>query len=136
MNPRLTFSFISAAISALAAAGLVTQAGPAFAEETTDVIEEVIIEAPISVRRIERGSGVSNTEVIELKRRVSYADLDLSKHVDVVELEKRVETVSNESCDKLYSMFPLGSVVDRKRCIRESIDGAEEQVQAAIVAAN
>ena len=42
VNPRLTFSFISAAISALAAAGLVTQAGPAFAEETTDVIEEVI----------------------------------------------------------------------------------------------
>ncbi len=136
MNPRLTFSFISAAISALAAAGLVTQAGQAFAEETTDVMEEVVIEAPISVRRIERGSGVSNTEVIELKRRVSYADLDLSKYVDVVELEKRVETVSNESCDKLHSMFPLGSVADRKRCIKESIDSAEEQVQAAIVAAN
>jgi UrcA family protein len=136
MNPRLAFSFVSAGISVLAAAALVIQAGPAIAEETSDVMEEVIIEAPITVRKVDRTAVGADIELVELKRRVSYADLDLSKHVDVIELEKRVETVSKESCAKLHDIFPLESVTDQQRCVKKSIKSADEQIQAAIVAAN
>jgi len=136
MNPRLTFSFVSTAISALAAVGLVTQAGPAIAEETSDVIEEVVVEAPISVRKVGRTSSGAAIEVVELKRRVSYADLDLSKYMDVVELEKRVENISEDSCEKLHDVFPLESVAEQQRCVKKAISSAEEQVEAAIVAAN
>ena len=135
MNPRLTFSFVSTAILALAATGLVFKTGPAVAQQANEVMEEVVVEAPITVRQVGRTNFGAKIELIELKRRVNYADLDLSKHADVIELETRVETISKESCEKLSAMYPLDSATERWRCIKKTINSAEEQVQAAIVAA-
>ena len=136
MNPRLTFSFVSAAFLALATTGLVFMTGPAVAQQASEVMEEVVVEAPIMVRQVGRTNIGARIELIELKRRVSYADLDLSKHADVIELEARVETISKESCEKLSAMYPLDSATERRRCIKKAINSAEEQVQAAIVAAS
>ena len=95
-----------------------------------------MVEAPIAVRQVGRTNINAKIEVVELKWHISYADLDLSKHSDVIELETRVETISKESCEKLYDIFPHESATDRRRCIEKAVDSAEEQVQAAIVAAN
>jgi len=136
MNPRLTFSFVSTAILALAATGLVFKTGPAVAQQANEVMEEVVVEAPIAVRQVGRSSTTgAKIELIEFKRRVSYADLDLSKHADVIELETRVETTAKESCEKLSAMYPLDSATESWRCVKKTINSAEEQVQAAIVAA-
>ena len=136
MNPRLTFSFVSTAILALAATGLVFKTGPAVAQQANEVMEEIVVEAPISARQVGRSSTTgARIELIELKRRVSYADLDLSKHADVIELETRVETIAKESCEKLSAMYPLDSATEGRRCVKKAINSAEEQVQAAIVAA-
>ena len=136
MKPRLTFSFVTATLLALAATGLVVKTNPAIAQQANEVMEELVIEAPITVRQVGRTSIGARIELIELKRRVSYADLDLSKRADVIELETRVETVSKESCEKLSDMFPFDSATERRRCIKKAIKSAEEQVQAAIVAAS
>ncbi len=138
MNPRLSFSFVLAALLALIATGLVFKAGPAIAQQASEVVEEVVVEAPITVRQFGRSNIGVEIELIELKRRVSYADLDLSKHADVIELETRVETISNESCGKLSAMYPLDpwGRQELQRCIKKSINSAEEQIQAAIVAAS
>ncbi len=136
MNPRLTFSFVSTAILALAATGLVLKADPAVAQQVSEAMDEVVVQAPITVRQVGRSSIFgARIELIELKRRVRYADLDLSKHADVIELETRVETVAKESCKKLSAMYPLDSATEGQRCIKKAINSAEEQVQAAIVAA-
>ena len=136
MKPRLTYSFVSAALLALAATGLVIKTDPAIAQQASKVIEEVVVEAPITVRQIGRTPIGAKIELIELKRRVSYGDLDLSKHADVIELETRVETISKESCQKLSDMFLLDSATEKRRCIKKAIESTEEQVQAAIVAAS
>ncbi len=137
MNPRLTFSYVSAAFLALAATGLVFKTGPAVAQQASEVMEEVVVEGPITVRQVGRANIIgARIEVIELKRRVSYADLDLNKHADVIELETRVETIAKESCEKLSAMYPLDSATERRRCIKKAINSAEKQVQAAIVAAS
>ncbi|NIM21450.1 MAG: UrcA family protein, partial [Candidatus Latescibacteria bacterium] len=92
-----------ATLTALIAAGIVIDTIPANAqqaseEQTKEVIDEIIeVEAPIE----------RSTETIALKRQVSFADLDLSKHSDVIELEKRVEIVAKEACEKLEEMYPF-----------------------------
>jgi len=136
MKPRLTFSFVSAALLTLAATGFVIKSDPAIAQQASKVIEEVVVEAPITVRQVGRTSIGAKIELIELKRRVSYADLDLSEHANVTELETRVETISKESCEKLSDMFPFDSATEKRRCIKKAIESADEQVQAAIVAAS
>ncbi len=136
MNPRLAFSFVSAAVLALAASGLVFKADPAVAQQASEVVDEVVVEAPITVRQVGRRNTGTKIELIELKRRVSYADLDLRKHADVTELETRVETVSKEACKKLFDMSPYNSATEERLCTKKAIDSTEEQVQMAIVAAN
>ena len=135
MNPRITFSFVSAIFLAVAATGLIFITGPAVAQQPSEVTEEVVVQAPIVVRKVGRTNIGGKIELIELNRRVSYADLDLSKHADVIELEARVETISKESCNKLSAMYPIDSLTVKRRCIKKAISSAEKQVQAAIVAA-
>ena len=140
MNQRLTFSFVSAAFLAVAATGFVLQTGPAVAQQASEVMEVVVAEAPITARQVGQTNFGAKIELSEIKQRVSYADLDLSKYADVIELQSRVETISKESCKRLFAMYPLGSgpgsATDRRRCVKKAINSAEEQVQAAIVAAS
>ncbi len=136
MNPRLTFSFVSPALLALAATGLFIKTDPAIAQQVAEAMEEIVVEAPIVRRQVGRSAAGAKIEVIELRRRLSYADLDLSKDADVTELKTRIETTAKESCEQLSEMFPL-SPSDRgeiHHCTNKAVNGAEEQVQAAIAA--
>jgi len=140
MTVKKDHSFVyCATFAALVAIGFVLKTDPVIAQQVDEEIEEVVvIEAPIVRRHAERtaASGM-RTEIIELRRRVSYADLDLSKHADVIELEKRIETTAKEACEKLDEMFPIppSDIADIRRCTRKAIEGTEEEVQAAIAAA-
>ena len=140
MKPRLTFSFISAGFLALAATGLVFKTAPAIAQQAAEELEEIVVEAPIVRHVVARTTtpGGAKIETIGLSRRVSYADLDLSKHVDVIELETRIKSTAKESCEKLDDMFPLVKPSGRqeiRRCTDKAINSAAGQVQAAVVAA-
>ena len=139
MNPKLTFSFVSAALLALAATALVFKTDPASAQQAAEeVIEEIVVQAPIVRRQVGRTAIGAKIEVIELRRRVSYADLDLSKDADVTALKARIETTAKESCEKLSDMFPFDPS-DRREiqsCTNQAVDGTEKQVQAAIAAAS
>ena len=111
--------------------------GTAVAQQVAGEIEEVVvIEAPIVRSWTERGT-YGPVEVIELTRRVNYADLDLSKHADVTMLETRIETAAKEACEALSDMFPLdpSDKTEIRRCTKKAVGGTEEQVQAAIEAA-
>jgi UrcA family protein len=123
MKPKLTFSLVSGAVSVLAAAGL------AIAQEPVEEMEEITVEAPI-VSRMVGGPAVigAKTEVIELRRRVTYADLDLSKQADVIELETRIRAAAEESCEKLHDAIPWNPW-DRQeiqRCTNQAVGGSEE----------
>ena len=65
----------------------------------------------------------------------NYIFVRISNLPDVIELEARVENISKESCEELYTMYPIVSATEKRRCIKKAISSAEEQVQAAIVAA-
>ena len=145
MNPRLTFSFVAAALLAIATTGIGMKINPAVAQQVRDnqasaEIEEIVrIEAPVLRRTVvARGPLGAKIEDIEISQRVSYGDLDLSKHADVTELKTRIETTARESCEELSDMFPFKTSDRREiqRCIDKAVAGTEEQVQAAIAAAS
>jgi UrcA family protein len=140
MNPRLTFSFVSPTLLLLAGTGLVIDADPAIAQETAEEMEEITVEAPMVRHEVGKSTSVAKTRLIELKQRVSYADLDLSKQADVTELETRIKAIAKESCSKLEEMYPtlltVSRIADIRRCTNQAVARTEDQVQAAIAAAS
>jgi UrcA family protein len=117
---------------ALAFAGLFTVTNLAVAQQVT---EEIIVRAPaervIDVTPV--GSPVKLKDVV-VDRYVSITDLDLSRSEDVIELDKRIEAVAEESCQKIYDMFPLNppNATQRYRCIKQAVASAEKQREVAI----
>ena len=126
--------------SAATAATLVFAATAALAAEPVDEMEEIVVQAPISLERKTEHSvsdPTSRTEVIELSRKVYIGDLDLSRYEDVKELESRIEHIAKDSCKKLDDMFPPRSARSRdaKRCVAQAIKSAAAEKEAAIAEA-
>jgi len=122
---------------ALAATGLFIEADLAVAQQASEEIEEIAVQAPIERHDIGPASVTPiKTEIIELKQRVSFADLDLTKHADVNELDTRIVAVAKESCEKLSDMSPLNwlSLAEMQRCTKNAIASAEKQKELAIAA--
>jgi len=110
----------------------------ALAQQATDEAEEVVvIGAPITRQEEGRSYTGMPKEVIELKRQISYADLDLTKDADVQTLQTRIHDVAEESCQKLAEMFPLKFIDQGEvgRCVDDAVASSKDQVQAAIDAA-
>lgn len=138
MKRRLTLAAVSPLFLAVAVTGLVFKTNSAIAQQTAEEMEEIVVEAPIVRRELGRTAAGAKTEIIELRRRVNYADLDLSKYKDVMELKARIKTTARESCEKLDEMFPLTEASGSEeilRCTDKAIAGTENKVEAAIDAA-
>ena len=102
-----------------------------------DYDEEVIVtEGPVIRRQVGRTKLGFPIEIIELKGRVSYADLDLSKEADLFVFELRVETAAKRSCEQLSNKhsYELTSAWAITRCTNEAVEQSAEQVQAVIAA--
>jgi UrcA family protein len=138
-NMRKTFLVYYATFLALTATGLVINTDLAVAQQGSGETEEVVVIAPVERHQVVGRSGTTGApmELIELRRQVSYADLDLSKSADVTELETRIEASAKESCEKLSRMFPTTPSDWREiqSCTKKAINSAEEAKKAAIAAA-
>ena len=128
----------------IVAAGLQLWTGAAPAQETADMkaskaIEEVIVEAPVVRRKVAATSPTGyTTEMIQLKREVSYADLDLTDESDVRVFEERIETTAREACRALDDMLDRDKQdpTDVFRCTKQAIKDARKDLEAVVAAAN
>lgn len=133
VNPR--WSTLGAMLAALTigsgAAGVSAQT-----VRVGEPVFELTVVAPRLVRRqMSRESATgAPVELVSLTRRVSFSDLDLAKHADVLELDRRIETVAREACDQLASVFPL-SDPKTPDCVAEAVAGAKTQANQAALAA-
>jgi len=123
--------------------------GLAAAQQPQQSIDEVVVIAkPVTIRTappVTMGTPVNTgtvgrstigapIELIELRGRVSYADLDLTKQADLAELDKRLNDAAKEACKDLARLYPVGHR-DTRSCIGEALDSAKEQKQVVIAAA-
>lgn len=141
---KIRFFKYFATFTAFVFAAFIVNTGPAIAQEvksdsTGEVIEEIVkMEALIERRLTGRPSDVgARIEVIELRRSVSFADLDLSKVKDLAEFNSRIENTAKESCEKLAKMFPIpvSGHSDIQRCIREAIASTQDKLETVIAKA-
>jgi UrcA family protein len=76
--------------------------------------------------------------MIQLRRQVTFADLDLTDDSDVKELEGRIETTAQEACEALDDMLDRDKQdpTDVFRCTKQAIKNARKELEAAVAAAN
>jgi len=106
-------------------------------QQAAPIMEEVVVVAPRLYRREQVGRAASGAPIerISVTRRVSYADLDLKLHADVMELEKRVRDMAKEACEQTDTLFRLENLEpSTAECIRRTEDAAMLQVHEAIAA--
>lgn len=99
-------------------------------------LPEIVVQAgPVTKTVVGRayGSGAP-IEKVTVDYHVSYSDLDLVKHADVLALNQRVEGAAHDACQQLDDLYPLERPKLRE-CTADAIHGASEQVQKAIAAA-
>jgi len=136
---NMTIPVCSAMLLAFAASGLVVQSQPVLAQQAAQVPEEVVVvEAPLEGREVGRtGIGAKITEY-DLKRPVSYADLNLCKDADVAEMKTRIEDTAKGLCKELSDKFPLdpSNNFELSKCTSKAVEGANEQLKTAIADAN
>lgn len=114
------------------AAALAILGAPAIAEQAGIQEVTVIAERPTTtvVGRTSSGAAI---ELLELRHRVSYADLNLATHSGATDLEKRVSNAAKSACDELDKLYPLEA--KDANCEKKAADAAMSQVHAAVAAA-
>jgi UrcA family protein len=119
---------------ALAALGVAMLGGSALAQQAAPV-QEVTVQAERATSTVVGRSGSTGApiELIELRHRVSYADLDLATHAGATALEKRVTDAGAAACKELDKLYPLEP--KEANCAKKAADGAMPQVHAAVAAA-
>jgi UrcA family protein len=130
MNRKIA---VSAAIRAAVAAAAVLMVGAtALAQETEGVTVEAVRQSKIVGHT---SSGIP-IEEFTLRRKVSYADLDLKQQAGAAELEKRVKETAKSACDELDTLYPLTkSATEGAACVKKSTDDAMVLVHRAIAVA-
>ncbi len=117
-------------------------ASPAFAQTDAQATENVIIVAPGLTQRPvpESGSGLlagrlaPRPETVSLTLAVSYSDLNLSRAMDVAELESRVRNTAHALCRELVRDFASASIrintaYPSRDCVRNATYGGMRNVR-------
>lgn len=121
----------------LTAFALAMISASAIAQQTET--SEVKIEAARSVQRVGTSTVGAPIEIVQLTRRVSYADLDLTTHRGALDLETRINDTAKAACKQLDTLYPLGTTEGSgkggKSCVKDAVDGAMVQAKASIAAA-
>jgi len=107
-------------------------------EQSGSAIKEVVVEAktPVHISSKKVDFAGRTEETLTLERRVSYADLDLSRPGDVLLLKKRIEDNAKQACSDLYSLYPpTNSDEIPAGCIKHATESANDGLKMAIASA-
>jgi UrcA family protein len=97
-------------------------------------VQEVTVQASrVVTKEVGRSGGIPIVDV-SLSYGVSYAGLDLVKHADVMELEKRVKDAADKACKELSRQYPLDAA-DNTDCSKTAADKAMMKVHELATAA-
>lgn len=87
--------------------------------------EDVTVAGPYTIRQQVENRSLSEpllTTRIVVEQRVSFADLDLTKQVDVDKMKDRLRHAAKDSCKELDRRFPRGIYipVDEVSCVKSA----------------
>jgi len=128
MERNLAFGLLLAATGAASTVAVAQQ---------PEQLPQVTIEATRSVKTEGRSASGIPIEVVQLSRKVGYADLDLSSHAGATEFEKRINDTAKAACKQLDTLYPITASADAtSACIKGAVEGAMTKAHALIAAAD
>lgn len=136
--------YASVAIIGAMIAGTTYFSHSAVAEEASgqpEVMQEITIVAPYLVHKqvVGRSTIGAPIEVLSISRRVSYADLDLTKASDAATLKKRISDTAKDACEYLFSTdhgTTLPPVTSSRACAKTATAEAMMLANDVIAASN
>ena len=105
--------------------------------QSNEELPEIAVKAEAPVVRDGFDANHRPVEIVQLSRRVGYADLNVGTHSGAVELQQRVEMAAKVVCDELERRYPNSTETGLQAgtCIQEAINSVKAEVGAAIAAA-
>jgi UrcA family protein len=125
---RVRISFLAVGLLAVSAAVLSQELGEIMVTATR-IGHETVTKNVVG----HSASTGAPIEHLTLTWSVAYSDLDLTKHSDAMELERRVHARAKAVCHELDRLYPLRP--DDPPCEKTAVDGAMVQAQKAIASA-
>jgi UrcA family protein len=124
-----------AIVAAGLAAGLPAVAAPQRGQDNLSQLT-VVASPGVATRKV-IGRTEFGGQLVELSvaRNVSYTDLNLVKHADVLALQGRVGDAAKTACAELKNMDPIGAADATRVCERHALAGARPQVDKVVAAA-
>lgn len=124
--------YLALAVATFAGAGLMIATGPASAQPTEQV---TVTGARMVKETIGRSASTgAPLEQVRLSRDVSYADLDLRKHEDVMMLHTRINQAAKDVCAELDGMFKLEQ--KDRTCVGQAVSRAMKGADMAVADAH
>ncbi|HWG76222.1 MAG TPA: UrcA family protein [Steroidobacteraceae bacterium] len=120
----------------LTAAAVLLGTGAALqvASAETESLPEVMVQAGPVTQTVVGRRAISGAPVVRtaVEYRVSYRDLDLAKHADVLTLQQRIEGAARSACGQLDELMPIDSNHQQTReCIESAVRDAAPQLEQA-----
>jgi len=127
-----TSRLVESALSALALAAVTMPFALAQSTEATQEVQITAFKPILTTGRDVRGGPV---EMVQLSRRVSFADLNIATYSGATELHKRIASIARDVCHQLEQKYPGSTDLPSGSCVSEAINSAMAQANAAIAAA-
>jgi UrcA family protein len=113
------------------AVGLAITCGASFAQEA----KEVVVEAPRAQVTHESVNGIPS-DVITIRHRVSYKDIDISTNSGAEVLKQRIGNAAKDACKQIDTLYHNTYVaLDLAACEKGATEDAMIQANAAIAGA-
>lgn len=126
-RPRSVVTLLGLAIGALASTPVIA------GDEPTGAARDITV---LAVRHhmteVGRSPAPPAEEVIELRHRVSYSDLDLTTTAGVAILNHRIRDAASAACRELQQLYPLAA--GDAQCVTRAESDARGQATAAVSA--
>jgi UrcA family protein len=133
MNKR-TFVSQSLPVALLATAFAISSSAVCGQESTTKQEVQINTGQIVTVKQ-----GTRQAEALQLSKKVSLADLDLTTTSGTTELENRIRDTANSICDHLMDVDPSTSapseLADRRDCVDNAVHGAMTHARQLIALA-
>lgn len=109
--------------------------GTAFAADLPEIVVEAA--APVHVENTGKGMpGGASVEILSVKYNVHTGNLDLTKHDDVLALDRLIQSAAKKGCDDIGARYPARTMSDAKACVDEAVKGAAAREKELIAAAS
>ena len=121
----------SVRVALAVAAGAVIVSGVSFAQKAS----EVVVEAPAAEVKHTSSQG-RPMDIITVRHRVGYGDIDISTSSGAKVLEQRIKDAAKEACNQIDTLYPNRPAISGDPpCEKTAVDRAMVEANAAIAAA-